>query len=301
MSQYHRPVMVSECLEALNINPKGIYVDLTFGGGGHTREILKRLSTGKLYAFDQDLDAKREAEKIKDDSFFFIDANFRHMLKYLKLYGVKLVDGILADLGVSSHQIDEPERGFSTRFNADLDMRMDQKRNLTAREILNTYPVLKLHRIFGQYGELRNARSLARKVVSERSKSEIKTVENLLTILKPLARRGKESKYFAQVFQALRIEVNQEIQALKEMLVQTSDVIRKGGRLAVLSYHSLEDRTVKQYINTGKFTGEGERDVFGNVLRPFNPISRKPVRPSPDEININYRARSARLRFAEKN
>jgi len=297
---YHKPVMLSECLEALNINPEGTYVDATFGGGGHSLLLLEKLKGGKLIAFDQDEDAKKEAEKIQHRSFTFCQANFRYMKQYLKLHGVDKVNGILADLGISSHQIDSAERGFSTRFDGPLDMRMDQRSKVTAAKILNEYSEAELHKIFGMYGELKNAKTAAKTIVEQRKKKPLKTTLDLKTALQSIAPRGKENKYFAQVFQALRIEVNEEMQALEDFLHQCGDVMEKEGRLVVMSYHSLEDRMVKNYINTGKVFGEVEKDFFGNKIKPFEAVTRKPVEASEKEIEGNSRARSAKLRVAKK-
>ncbi len=292
--------MLSECLDGLRINPDGTYVDVTFGGGGHSMVILENLRDGRLIAFDQDDDAKRQADNIQSRSFTFCQANFRYMKQYLKLNGVTQADGILADLGISSHQIDSPERGFSTRFEGPLDMRMDQKGKLTAAKILNEYPEQELHKIFGMYGELKNARTAAKAVVDARSSKSLTTTLDLKTVLQQIAPRGKENKYFAQVFQALRIEVNQEMKALEDFLHQCGEVIKPGGRLVVMSYHSLEDRMVKNYINTGKPFGELEKDFYGNPIRPFQAVNRKPIEASEEEVNENKRARSAKLRVAER-
>jgi len=298
---YHKPVMLRECLEALNINPEGIYVDATFGGGGHSLLLLEKLKGGKLIAFDQDEDAKKEAEKVQHRSFTFCQANFRHVKQYLKLHQVNKVNGILADLGISSHQIDSAERGFSTRFDGPLDMRMDQRSKTTAAKILNEYSEAQLHKIFGMYGELKNAKTAANTIVDQRKIKPLKTTLDLKTALQSIAPRGRENKYFAQVFQALRIEVNEEMQALEDFLHQCGDVMEKGGRLVVMSYHSLEDRMVKNYINTGKVFGEVEKDFFGNKIKPFEAVTRKPIEASEKEIEENNRARSAKLRIAEKN
>jgi len=296
---YHKPVMLTECIEALNIDPTGVYVDVTFGGGGHSLKVLENIKTGRLISFDQDDDARIESEKIKSRSFTFCQANFMYMKKYLKLNGVTKVNGILADLGISSHQIDAPERGFSTRFDGPLDMRMDQKAGMTAADILNTYSEEELHKLFGMYGELKNARTAAKMIVQTRSKKFQRT-EDLKNALKSVAPRGKENKYFAQVFQALRIVVNNEMKALEDFLHQTGEVMEKGGRLVIMSYHSLEDRMVKNYINKGKVFGEVEKDFFGNEVKPFEAVTRKPVEASEEEVSENPRARSAKLRIAEK-
>lgn len=292
--------MLQECMEGLNIKPDGIYVDVTFGGGGHSREILKRLGPkGRLLAFDQDADAQKNLPK--DDRLTFIDQNFRYLKNNCRLQGAIPADGILADLGVSSHQFDQPERGFSIRFDADLDMRMDQGSSLTAKQIVNTYSEEKLHRIFGIYGEIKNAKTLAQTLVTQRLNKPIDTVDELKKAISKLIPKGKENKYLAQVFQALRIEVNQELEALKEFLEQTVDVLKTQGRLVVMSYHSLEDRLVKNFIAKGKFQGEVEKDFFGNQIKPLESITRKAIVASEEEIKLNNRARSAKLRIAVKN
>lgn len=297
---YHTPVMLKECIEGLSMKADGIYVDVTFGGGGHSKEILKYLTTGHLYAFDQDPDAEINASHIQSSSFTFIAANFRHLKKYLRLHGVTQVDGILADLGVSSHQFDTADRGFSIRFDGDLDMRMNFNEGNSAREIINQYSKDDLQRVFGEYGEVHNAKTLAMKILSCRTNQEITTVPQLLDILRPLAPRREENKYFAQVFQALRIEVNEELKVIEEFLMQTSEVLKPGGRLVVMSYHSLEDRLVKNYIGKGKFHGDVEKDIFGNEKKPFQSVNRKIIVPSDEEIARNNRARSAKLRIAER-
>lgn len=305
MSNYHEPVLLQACIDGLNLQPGGTYVDITFGGGGHSREILTQLepgsrSTGRLFGFDQDADAKANAQAIGDPRLTFVASNFRNIKRYLRLYKADQVDGILADLGISSHQIDTPERGFSTRFDADLDMRMNQNADRTAAQVVNEYSEAELHRILGMYGEITNARTAAAALVSARSNRPLKTVNELKNALQRYAPRGKENKYFAQVFQALRIEVNEELQALEEFLLQVPDILKPGGRLVVMSYHSLEDRLVKNFINKGKFQGEVEKDLFGNELKPLRSITRKPIEATPDEIARNPRARSAKLRIAEK-
>ena len=297
---YHNPVMLAECLTGLTIDPKGTYVDATFGGGGHSMAILEKIKGGRLIAFDQDEDARKEAEKIEHRSFTFCQANFMYLKKYLRLNEVVKVNGVLADLGISSHQIDSAERGFSTRFDGPLDMRMDKKNPMSAAKVLNEYPEEQLHKIFGMYGEIRNARTLARMITQQRSGKKLERITELIELLKPLAPRGKEFKYFAQVFQGLRIEVNREMEALESFLMQCSEVIEKGGRLVVISYHSLEDRMVKNFINTGKVYGELEKDFFGNPIKPFQHINRKPFEPSEEEVISNKRARSAKLRIAER-
>jgi len=297
---YHVPVMLKECVDGLNIKENGTYIDVTFGGGGHAKEILKNISSGKLFAFDQDEAAEANTEKINHKGFELIKANFRHLKRYLKLYNVLEVDGILADLGISSHQIDAGERGFATRFDAKLDMRMDQNGSKTAKDIIYTYPEAELHKIFGMYGEVTNAKTLANAIVRERIKSKINTTFDLKEVLKKYAPKGKENKYYAQVFQALRIEVNDELKALEEMLEQTVEVLKPGGRLVIMSYHSLEDRLVKNYMAKGKFSGDVEKDFYGNTIVPFISITKKVVVPSKEEIERNPRARSAKLRIAEK-
>ena len=287
-------------MEGLNIKLEGVYIDVTFGGGGHSREILKHLGPkGRLLAFDQDADAQKNLPK--DDRLTFIDQNFRYLKNNCRLQGAIPADGILADLGVSSHQFDQPERGFSIRFDADLDMRMDQSGLLTAKQVVNTYSEEQLHRIFGIYGEIKNAKTLAQTLVTQRLNKSIDTVDELKKAISKLIPKGKENKYLAQVFQALRIEVNQELEALKEFLEQTVDVLKTQGRLVVMSYHSLEDRLVKNYIAKGKFQGELEKDFFGNPIKPLESITRKAIVASGDEIKLNNRARSAKLRIAEKN
>jgi 16S rRNA (cytosine1402-N4)-methyltransferase len=288
---YHRPVMLAECIEALQIKPDGTYVDVTFGGGGHSLKILEQLTEGRLIAFDQDEDAKRQADNIQSRSFTFCQANFRYMKQYLKLNGVTKVNGILADLGISSHQIDSAERGFSTRFDGPLDMRMDKKGSVSAAKILNEYSEAELHKMLGIFGGL---------IVKQRAIKKFDRINDLIGLLKKVAPRGKEFKYFAQVFQALRIVVNEEMQALEDFLHQCGEVMETGGRLVVMSYHSLEDRLVKNYINSGKMYGEVEKDFYGNKVRPFEAINRKPIEASEEEVNENNRARSAKLRIAER-
>jgi 16S rRNA (cytosine1402-N4)-methyltransferase len=297
-SVYHIPVMLAQCTEGLAIDPNGIYVDVTFGGGGHSREILKHLDKGHLYGFDQDSDALANAPE--DERFTFVQANFRDIKRYLRLYGVKQVDGILADLGISSHQIDEPSRGFSTRFSGNLDMRMNQSAELSAKVVLNTYEEGKLHKIFGIYGEVKNAKTLAQAVVAERAAKPFETTEGFTAFLKKFAPRGKEYKYFAQVFQALRIEVNDEMGALEEMLLSAVELLKPEGRLVVMSYHSLEDRLVKNLMAKGKFQGEVEKDFYGNLIRPLEPVTRGAVVADEQELLANPRSRSAKLRVAKK-
>jgi 16S rRNA (cytosine1402-N4)-methyltransferase len=299
-SMYHKPVMLNECIDALNIKPDGIYVDVTFGGGGHSLRILEQLKEGRLIAFDQDEDAKKQAENIESRSFTFCQANFRYMKQYLKLNGVTKVDGILADLGISSHQIDSAERGFSTRFDGPLDMRMDKKGHISAAKVLNEFTEAELHKILGMYGEVKNAKTLAGLIAKQRAMKKFDRISDLMEVLKTVAPRGKEFKYFAQVFQALRIQVNEEMQALEDFLHQCGEVMETGGRLVVMSYHSLEDRQVKNYINSGKMYGEVEKDFYGNKIKPFEAVNRKPIEATEEEVKENNRARSAKLRVAEK-
>jgi 16S rRNA (cytosine1402-N4)-methyltransferase len=299
VNNYHVPVMLQPCIDGLNINPDGVYVDVTFGGGGHSKEILKHLGPkGRLIAFDQDPDA--QANIPADERFIFIDQNFGFLKNNLRLKGFRQVDGILADLGVSSHQFDVPQRGFSIRHNADLDMRMDQHRDLTAAQILNTYTEDKLHKIFGIYGEVKNAKSLARAIVTARLEQPFTDIDSLKSAISGYIPKRKENKYLAQVFQALRIEVNAEIQVLEDFLQQAAEVLKPGGHLVVMSYHSLEDRPVKNFMAKGKFQGEVEKDFFGNQQKPFNVITRKAIIATDEEIAQNNRARSAKLRIAEK-
>ncbi|MFA7446932.1 MAG: 16S rRNA (cytosine(1402)-N(4))-methyltransferase RsmH [Weeksellaceae bacterium] len=296
---YHNPVLLAESVSALITNPNGVYVDCTFGGGGHSQEILNQLTPdGRLIAFDQDVDAKNNA--IDDPRFQLVMQNFRYIKNNLRYLNIKKVDGILADLGVSSHQFDTPERGFSTRFDGDLDMRMNQSSKLTAMKILNEFDEEKIADIFYQYGELRGARRMAKEIVEERSNNRIKTIEDLKRVFHYLP-KNKENKIYAQLFQALRIEVNDEMAALKELLVQTSELMDTDGRLVVISYHSLEDRLVKRYMRTGMFEGEPERDMYGNWEAPFKPLQSKVIVPSDEEIEENSRARSAKMRVAVKN
>lgn len=295
---YHNPVLLTEAVDGLNVKPDGVYVDVTFGGGGHSREILKRLGpNGKLFAFDQDKDALLNA--IDDPRFKLINENFRFLKRFLRFYGAKKVDGILADFGVSSHQFDVAERGFSTRFEADLDMRMDQDSKLSAFHVINKYDEEQIRDVFLQYGELRQAPAMARLIVEERATNEIKSSEHLKEVLKKFVKHKNEHKVLAQIYQAIRIEVNQEIEALKELLLQVPEVLVAGGRLSCISYHSLEDRLVKRFIRNGLFEGEPERDVYGNFEVPLKKVGGLIV-PSKAEIKENSRARSAKLRIAEK-
>lgn len=294
--EYHNPVLLKESVDGLNIKPDGIYVDVTFGGGGHSREILKRLNEkGRLFGFDQDEDAAKN--KIEDERFTLIPQNFRHIKRYLRFYNIKKVDGILADLGVSSHQFDEAERGFSTRFDADLDMRMNQTGELSAYEVVNLYDEEKLANILFQYSELRNAKAIAKKIVAAREEKLIKTSFDLKEVLSEFVPKSVEHKIFAQIFQGIRIEVNQEIEVLKEFLLQIPELLNENGRLSVISYHSLEDRLVKRFMKTGLFEGEPEKDFFGNVSVPMKTVG-KLIVPTFQEVKMNSRARSAKLRIA---
>jgi len=296
MEGYHNPVLLKESVDALVIKPDGIYVDVTFGGGGHSREILSRLGeNGKLFAFDQDPDAQRNI--IDDERFVLIQENFRYISRFLRFYGVTKVDGILGDLGVSSHQFNEAERGFSTRFDAELDMRMNKSDELSAYTIVNTYTEEQLSNVLFQYGELRNARALAAKIVGHREEEKIVTSFRLKEVLQQFLPKAKEHKILAQIFQAFRIEVNQELEVLKEFLLQTPKLLEVNGRLSVISYHSLEDRLVKRFIKNGLFEGEPEKDFYGNIDVPLKNVG-KMIVPTREEIKINNRARSAKLRIA---
>ena len=297
--EYHNPVLLKESVDALVVNPDGVYVDCTFGGGGHSREILSRLSEkGRLISFDQDEDAKGNI--IADDRFQLVMQNFSFLKNNLRYLGIKNVSGVLADLGVSSHQFDTPERGFSIRFDGDLDMRMNQSQKITAAKILNEYEESALADVFYNYGELRTSRRMAREVVSERKKQPFKTTEQLKQLFSYIP-KNKENKFLAQLFQALRIEVNDEMAALRELLMQCGEIIEPGGKMVMISYHSLEDRLVKRYMKMGMFEGEPERDVFGNWDAPFSPVQSKVIVPSEEEIEKNPRARSAKMRVAIKN
>ena len=297
-NKFHNSVLLKESVEGLNIKKEGVYVDATFGGGGHSKEILKLLSNGQLLAFEQDEDAWKN--KINDKRFILIKQNFRNLKKALKEIDVKKVDGLLADLGVSSHQFDTAERGFSTRFEAILDMRMSKEAEMTAAEILNEYDKGDLKKVFKEYGELENASAIAKEITVRTGKKKIQRVSELKEILKGFAKHGKENQFFAQVFQALRIETNDELNALKDLLKQSAEIIEKGGRLVVISYHSLEDRLVKKFIRSGKFEGEVEKDFYGNTITPFKQVNKKIIQPGEKEIKNNPRARSAKLRIAEK-
>ena len=298
MSEYHNPVLLKETVDGLAVKPDGVYVDVTFGGGGHSREILSRLGPGgRLIAFDQDEDALKNA--IDDERFTLVNENFRFIKRFLRFHGVKQVDGVLGDFGVSSHQFDVAERGFSTRFDAGLDMRMSQRSELSAYQVVNEYSEEELRRVLRMYGEVKNAGAVARAIVAHREKGDIKTTDALKISLGRLLPRHKEQKILAPIYQAIRIEVNQEIEVLKEFLLQMPELIRSGGRLSLISYHSLEDRLVKNFIRSGKFEGEAERDFYGNILVPFKKVGGL-IKPTAEEIAINNRARSARLRIAER-
>jgi 16S rRNA (cytosine1402-N4)-methyltransferase len=295
---YHIPVLLKESIDGMSIKPNGVYVDVTFGGGGHSKEILSRLGEhGKLYAFDQDHDAQQNL--INDSRFTLIQANFRFIKRFLKLEGVKEVDAILGDFGVSSHQFDEGERGFSIRFDAELDMRMDQQTGISASELINTYSEEQLSRLLWQYGEIKMSRKLAKAIVEERSVKPIQSTSELNALLTPFFPPTKVNKFLAQVYQAIRIEVNQEMEALKEFLLQTPGLIKKGGRLSLISYHSLEDRLVKRFIRDGKFSGAPEKDFYGNMLVPFKKTG-KLITTAQTEMRQNNRSRSAKLRIGEK-
>lgn len=296
--EYHNPVLLKETVDGLEIKPDGVYVDVTFGGGGHSKEILKRLGVnGRLFAFDQDQDALENT--IDDNRFTLINENFRYVKRFLRFHGVKKVDGVLADFGVSSHQFDVAERGFSTRFEANLDMRMNQQNKLSAFHVVNEYDEEQLKNVFFQYGELRAAPAMARLIIEHRENEPIVTSEQLKSVLRKFLPPRHENKVLAQIYQAIRIEVNQEIEALKEFLLQTPEILKQGGRLSFISYHSLEDRLVKRFIRNGLFEGEPERDMFGNFEVPLKKVNGLIV-PTREEININSRARSAKLRIAIK-
>jgi len=293
---YHNPVLLHESVDALSVKEDGVYVDVTFGGGGHSREILKRLGkTGRLFGFDQDPDAQENV--FDDDRFVLIPENFRYISRFLRFHGVRKVDGVLADLGVSSHQFNEAERGFSTRFDGDLDMRMNQKSKISAKEIINNYSEEKLAEILFSYGELRNSRNIAKTIVEKRQEEQIDTSFQLRKVLQKFLPNAKEHKIIAQIFQAIRIEVNEELDVLKDFLQQLPNLLKEDGRLSVISYHSLEDRLVKRFFRTGLFDGEPEKDIFGNSEVPLKKIG-KLIVPTPQEIKLNNRARSAKLRVA---
>ena len=298
MDVYHLPVLLEETIEALNINPSGIYVDVTFGGGGHSRAILEKLDeNGRIYVLDQDLEAVQNVSE--DERMIFIHSNFRHLKRMLRVEGVTQVDGILADIGVSSHQFDKGERGFSFRFQGDLDMRMNQAQKLTAADVIMTYSEDELTDLFQNLGEVRNTKTLVKCICEGRLKMKIKTIEEFIHCIESVI-KGNRAKYLAQVFQALRIEVNDELTALEEMLNDAYDILKENGTLAVISFHSLEDRIVKNFFKTGNVEGELEKDDYGNIYRPFTIITKKPIEASQAELKINSRARSAKLRVARK-
>ena len=298
-SGYHIPVLLNSSVEGLNIVPSGVYVDVTFGGGGHSRKILESLDeNGKLFAFDQDAEAHENS--IDDSRFTLIDQNFAFVKNYLAFHGIEKVDGILADLGVSSHQFDSGERGFSIRYEGELDMRMNQNQELTAKQVVNDYEEDRLEFILKSYADIRNAKLVARKIVEARELKEFETTTELIDVVKLLTTFKKENQFLAQIFQAIRIEVNQELEVLKQFLLAAQELLKPGGRLVVISYHSLEDRLVKNFIKRGKFEGEVEKDFYGNPLVSLKDIARKAIVPSQDEIELNNRARSAKMRIAEK-
>jgi 16S rRNA (cytosine1402-N4)-methyltransferase len=308
---YHKPVLLNESIEGLSVKPDGTYIDVTYGGGGHFAEILKRLKKGKLIAFEQDEEAIESGElriengeenwkKVEKNKVLFLKHNFRYIKNFLNYYGINKVDGIIADLGISSHQIDTAERGFSTRFEGILDMRMNKNRKLNAKKVVNEYTEEEMKRIFKTYGEIDNAGELAREIVFNRNKKQIETTLELKDAIKRIAPKANEIKYYSKVFQAIRIEVNDEIESLKEMLKRSAELLEKKGRLVVISYHSLEDRQVKNFIKAGNFEGEITKDFYGNPILPFKQITKKAVIPGKEEIRINSRARSAKLRIGEK-
>jgi 16S rRNA (cytosine1402-N4)-methyltransferase len=295
---YHNPVLLKESVDGLDIKENGVYVDVTFGGGGHSKEILKRLGAeGKLFAFDQDEDA--QANTLGDPRFTLIAENFRYIAQFLKFYGIRKVDGILADYGVSSHQFDQAERGFSTRFDADLDMRMSKRNTLSAYEVVNKYTYDDLRKVLFDYGDIRNANAMAKVLIASREEEEIRTTDALKQALKQFLPEHKQHKILAQIYQAIRIEVNQEIEVIKEFLEQVPDLLNPKGRLSVISYHSLEDRLVKRFIRAGQFEGEPEKDFYGNIEVPLKKVGGLII-PSREEIKLNNRARSAKLRIAER-
>lgn len=297
---YHIPVLLKESVDGLDIRPEGVYVDVTFGGGGHSREIFSRLGDrGRLYSFDQDADAERNIPAA-DERFTFVRSNFRYLANWMRYYGVPAIDGLLADLGVSSHHFDAEERGFSFRFDSKLDMRMNGRGGMTAADIVNTYDEERLARILFLYGELKNSRRLASAIVKGRAENAVETVENLLSLLRPVLPREREKKEMARIFQALRIEVNHEMDALREMLESAMRFLRPGGRLVVLTYHSLEDRMVKNFMRAGNMEGEVEQDFYGNRLSPLRPVNNKVIVPGESELQANPRSRSAKLRIAER-
>ena len=296
---YHIPVLLNESIEGMNLKANGIYADMTFGGGGHSKEILRRMGEGcHLYSFDQDEGAEKNI--VNDKRFTFVRSNFRYLRNFMRYYGVEQLDGILADLGVSSHHFDDSERGFSFRFDGKLDMRMNKRAGMTAADIVNTYDEEKLADVFYIYGELKNSRKLAATIAKARQQKQITTIGEFLDIIKPLFGREREKKELAKVFQALRIEVNHEMEALKEMLYEATDLLKPGGRLVIITYHSLEDRMVKNLIKAGNIEGKVEQDFYGNVQSPFRAVNNKVIVPTDEEVNQNPRSRSAKLRIAEK-
>jgi 16S rRNA (cytosine1402-N4)-methyltransferase len=295
---YHTPVLLCESIEGLNIKANGIYVDVTYGGGGHSKAILEKIVTGKLVAFDHDADA--ESNLLKSENLIFVNQNFRFIKNHLRFKNLYPVDGVLADLGVSSHHFDKAERGFSIRFDADLDMRMNKNLEKTAAYVINKYSEVELKKVFFEYGELNQASAIARSILKAREDSMIKTTEDLKNVLKHFIGKDKPSKFYAKVFQALRIEVNDEMGALKDFLLSMSDVLKSEGRLVVITYHSLEDRMVKNFIRSGNIEGVQEKDFYGNLIRPFKPLFTKPITPNQEELLQNSRARSAKLRVAER-
>lgn len=297
-NSYHIPVLLHAAVDGLNILPNGNYVDATFGGGGHSQEIIQKISSGKLFGFDQDPDARKN--ELSNENFIFIPQNFCFLKNYLRFNNSEKVDGILADLGVSSHQFDQADRGFSLRFDAKLDMRMNFNQELSAIEVINDYDEQQLKSIFKFYGELNNAHQVARNIIRERVVQKIETTQHLIDTISNLTPKQKEKQFLAQVFQAIRIEVNGELEVLKDFLMQTIDVLKPGGRLVIISYHSLEDRLVKNFMKSGNFEGTVEKDFYGNPITPFEIISRKPILPTAEEIERNPRARSAKLRIAER-
>lgn len=296
---YHKPALLKETIDGLSLQPSGTYVDVTFGGGGHSSEILKRLSSqGKLFAFDQDPEAADNV--MEDDRLTFIQQNFSFLKNFLKMYRAIPVDGVLADFGVSFHQFDQAERGFSFRFSGPLDMRMDKKRPLTAAKVLNEYEKAQLIYIFKNYGELRNAQKVADEIVAYRENHAFETIDDLKNLLQSMVPEKVQHKFLAQVFQAIRIEVNEELKVIEQFLEQSVEVLKEGGRIAVITYHSLEDRLVKNFFRSGNFEGKLNKDLYGNIIRPLEPVNRKPIVPSAEEVSENNRARSAKLRIAEK-
>lgn len=296
---YHNSVLLKECIEGLKINPNGIYLDVTFGGGGHSKEILKNLDKGRLYAFDRDCDAQKNV--LSDEKFKLIHANYKNIKRFMRLEGVRKVNGILADLGVSSHQFDVAERGFSFRFDAELDMRMNTSSSLTARQVINNYSEAELSDIFYQYGELRQSRKIAELIIEGRGKKKIHTTNDLISLVENLVSGKRKNQFLAQLFQSIRIEVNNEIDSLKKMLLDGVDLLDSGGRFVVMSYHSLEDRLVKNLFKRGSFSGEINKDFFGNTIKAVTEVNRKVIVASEEEQNRNSRSRSAKLRIAEKN